>query len=162
MVDRPVGLYRTQRPPHGDDIVLAVSNLTTRRIADVSFNVRSGEVVGMAGLVGAGRTETAMAIAGADSVLSGSVRLLGRDITGHSVASVRQGGVVLVPEDRKNQAIVQGLSVHENLHIGNLQGFRRVEVHVRHPAAFVLPGDRNAKRRQPTEGDLGTGHGGKA
>ena len=126
MVDRPVGLYRTQRPPHGDDIVLAVSNLTTRRIADVSFNVRSGEVVGMAGLVGAGRTETAMAIAGADSVLSGSVRLLGRDITGHSVASVRQGGVVLVPEDRKNQAIVQGLSVHENLHIGNLQGFLRL------------------------------------
>lgn len=125
MVDRPVGLYATQRPPHSDDVVLEVSHLTTRRITDVSFNVRSGEIVGMAGLVGAGRTETAMAVAGADTIRSGTVRLMGRDITGDSVASVRQGGIVLVPEDRKNQAIVQGLSVHENLHIGNLSDFLR-------------------------------------
>lgn len=125
MVDRPVGRYATQRPPHGDDVVLEVADLTTRRITGVSFSVRSGEIVGMAGLVGAGRTETALAIAGADSIRSGSVRLLNRDITGESVANARRGGIVLVPEDRKNQAIVQGLSVHENLHIGNLPDFLR-------------------------------------
>lgn len=125
MVDRPVGLYAAQRPPHGEEVVLEVSNLTTRRITDVSLSVRSGEIIGMAGLVGAGRTETSMAIAGADHILSGTVRLLGRDITGQSVSNLRQGGIVLVPEDRKNQAIVQGLSVHENLHIGNLSDFLR-------------------------------------
>lgn len=125
MVDRPVGLYRAQRHPHGQSVVLEVSALTTRRITDVSFAARSGEIVGLAGLVGAGRTETALAISGADHVRSGSVRLLDRDITGQSVAKVRHAGIVLVPEDRKQQGIVQGLSVHENLHIGNLGGFLR-------------------------------------
>jgi ABC-type sugar transport system ATPase subunit len=125
MVDRPVGLYRAQRHPRGQSVVLEVSALTTRRITDVSFVARSGEIVGLAGLVGAGRTETALAISGADHVRSGSVRLLDRDITGQSVAKVRHAGVVLVPEDRKQQGIVQGLSVHENLHIGNLGGFLR-------------------------------------
>ena len=125
MVDRPVGLYESSLPPHGDSVVLDVSKLTTKRIFDVSFQARAGEVVGFAGLVGAGRTETALAIAGSDEILSGSVKLLNQDITGQSVTKTRRSGIVLVPEDRKQQGIVQGLSVHENLHTGNLFNFLR-------------------------------------
>lgn len=125
MVDRPVGLYENTRPPHGESVVLNVSKLTTKSIFEVSFQACAGEVVGFAGLVGAGRTETALAIAGSDEILSGSVQLLGQDITGQSVTKTRRSGIVLVPEDRKQQGIVQGLSVHENLHIGNLFNFLR-------------------------------------
>lgn len=123
MVDRPVGLYRAERPVPGDTVVLDVRGLTTRAVTDVSLAVRAGEIVGLAGLVGSGRSETALAIAGADRVADGEIELMGSLVTGRSVSAMRRSGIVLVPEDRKHQGIVSGLSVHENLHIGNLDRF---------------------------------------
>jgi len=125
MVDRPVTLYRSIRPARGDDVVLEVRGLATRKIQDVSFDLRRGEILGFAGLVGAGRTETMFAIAGVDSILSGSVSLKGKAVTSWSTTALKRAGLVLVPEDRKNQGIIRGLSTHENLHSGNLLRFLR-------------------------------------
>jgi ribose transport system ATP-binding protein len=125
MVDREVGLYRAARPDHADRVLLSVEGLTTDHVRDVTFDAREGEIVGFAGLVGAGRTEAALAVAGADAVRSGSVRVDGQEMAGRSVARLRRAGVVLVPEDRKGQGIAPGLSVHENLHLGNLPAFTR-------------------------------------
>lgn len=125
MVDRPVGIYAAVRPRPGTAVVLQVRDLTTSRISGVDLTVNQGEIVGLAGLVGAGRSETARAIAGADSITRGSVRLLGEEMAGRNVAKVRGSGLVLVPEDRKHEGIVPGLSVHENIHIGNGAHFRR-------------------------------------
>lgn len=125
MVDRPVGLYRTERPTPGEVTVLDVRELSTRRIHGISLTARSGEIVGFAGLVGSGRSEAALAIVGADPIQGGDVILDGTSLVGRSVTAIRRAGIVLVPEDRKMQGILPGMSVHENLHIGNLGHFTR-------------------------------------
>lgn len=125
MVDRPVSLYKSMRPPRGDEVVFRTEGLTTHRVKDVSFSVRQGEILGFAGLVGAGRTETMMAIAGLDSVSRGTVTLNGQNITSWPPSRLRKAGLAMVPEDRKHQGIIRGLSTHENLHAGNLLRFLR-------------------------------------
>lgn len=100
-----------------DETVLKVSGLTspTGEFSDVNFDVRRGEIFGIAGLVGAGRTELVRAIAGADPIASGSVNLLGEDITPGSPSDAIRKGVVLVPEDRKLQGVVLDHSIAENI-----------------------------------------------
>jgi ABC-type sugar transport system ATPase subunit len=125
MVDRPVSLYKSLRPTRGDEVVLEVQGLTTSRVRDVSFSLRKGEILGFAGLVGAGRTETVLALAGVDTIRRGSVVLNGESTTSWSTMALKKAGLVLVPEDRKQQGIIRGLSAHENLHSGNLSWFLR-------------------------------------
>ncbi|MBO2450983.1 sugar ABC transporter ATP-binding protein [Actinomadura barringtoniae] len=83
--------------------------------ADVSFEVRAGEVVGLAGLVGAGRTEVARAIFGADRYDGGEVLVEGRRLRSGDVHAALEAGVGLVPEDRKGQGLVLEADVGENL-----------------------------------------------
>lgn len=80
--------------------VLEVKNLCGYAFSDVSFSVYPGEILGLAGLVGAGRTELAVSIFGRDSVLSGKVLLQGEDITGLKTSQVIGKGINYVPEDR--------------------------------------------------------------
>ncbi|RFU42900.1 sugar ABC transporter ATP-binding protein [Actinomadura logoneensis] len=82
---------------------------------DVSFEVRAGEVVGLAGLVGAGRTEVARALFGADRYDTGEVLVDGKRLPSGSVHAAREAGLGLVPEDRKGQGLVLGADVGENL-----------------------------------------------
>jgi ribose transport system ATP-binding protein len=102
--------------------VLEVQGLTgaNGRFRDVNFAVRKGEIFGIAGLVGAGRTELVRAIAGADPIASGSVHLEGRDITPKSPRDAIRSGIVLVPEDRKLQGLVLDHSIAENIAYPNL------------------------------------------
>lgn len=81
----------------------------------VSIEVRQGEIVGLAGLVGAGRTELARAIVGADGALGGSVLLGEQDVSRWSLRRRLEAGMAFVPEDRKTQGVVLGLSVKRNL-----------------------------------------------
>jgi ribose transport system ATP-binding protein len=87
--------------------------------------VRSGEIVALAGLVGAGRTEVARAVFGADRYDHGRVRVAGRPLPGHDVAAALAAGVGFVPEDRKAQGLVLGASVAENLGLVTLRGASR-------------------------------------
>jgi ribose transport system ATP-binding protein len=87
--------------------------------ADVSFSVKAGEVFGVAGIVGAGRTELMRAIAGADPVSAGSVRVNGEVVRLNGPADALAHGVVLVPEDRKAQGLILTQTIGENLALGN-------------------------------------------
>ncbi|MEU1787926.1 sugar ABC transporter ATP-binding protein [Streptomyces sparsogenes] len=102
--------------------LLKVEGLTRRgSFQDISFEVRAGEVVGLAGLVGAGRTEVVRAVFGADPYDSGTVRVLGKRLPGRDVNAAMDAGIGLVPEDRKGQGLVLDASVHENLGLVTLR-----------------------------------------
>ena len=96
--------------------VLAASGLSSRhRLSDVDIRVRPGEIVGLGGLLGAGRSETARAIAGALPLDSGTVAVAGKSVRTGSVAAAMRAGVVMLPEDRKAEGILPDLSVRENI-----------------------------------------------
>ncbi|BCP52196.1 ribose ABC transporter ATP-binding protein [Kaistia sp. 32K] len=103
------------------DVVLQVRHLAApasgrapARVADVSFEVRAGEIVGLAGIVGAGRTETANMIFGVDPIASGEIRLNGQKFAPSSASEAIAAGIGLVPEDRKGLAILPQRAVVEN------------------------------------------------
>lgn len=96
--------------------VLKVEHIYAKNfIKDVSFQVRSGEIVGLAGLIGAGRTELVRAIYGADPLQAGTIRLNGKKVELKSPAVSIATGVALVPENRKEQGVVLGMSIADNL-----------------------------------------------
>lgn len=106
-----------------DGAVLEVSNLSSARghFKGVNFSVRKGEIFGIAGLVGAGRTELVRALAGADPISDGTVSLNGKNITPKSPADAVRNGIVLVPEDRKLQGVILEHSIAENIAYSNFE-----------------------------------------
>ncbi|NUW44171.1 sugar ABC transporter ATP-binding protein [Nonomuraea rhodomycinica] len=126
MVGRPIDQqYPRQRARPGEPL-LRVTGLTRRGVfADVSFEVRAGEVVGVAGLVGAGRTEVARAVFGADHYDAGEVTVNGRRLPPGDVHAAMEAGLGLVPEDRKGQGLVLGAAVAENLGLVTLRDATR-------------------------------------
>ena len=96
--------------------LLEVEGLTSAGVFhDISLTVRSGEIVGLAGLVGAGRSEVARAIFGVDGYDSGTVRLAGRPVPMRNASAALRRGLALVPEDRRKQGLVLDSSVSQNL-----------------------------------------------
>jgi ABC-type sugar transport system ATPase subunit len=127
MIGRSVAEYLAQRrASQGDDVVLRVRNLNSPgRFRDVTFEVRAGEIVGFAGLVGAGRSEVAKAIFGLDPRTTGSVELDGKPLHAGSVKRAMRAGVALVPEDRKRQGCVLGMPCRANVSMAMLDRLRR-------------------------------------
>jgi len=105
--------------------VLQVRNLTGPSFQDVSFSVHEGEVLGIAGIVGAGRTELVRAVAGVDPVTGGTVSVDGRVLRLRGPKDAIAAGVVLVPEDRKGQGAVLDLSIGDNVALPNLDRISR-------------------------------------
>ena len=122
MVGRSLERMFPAVPTPKDETVLEVRDLTSGlgHFSDVNFKVQKGEIFGIAGLVGAGRTELVRAIAGADPIASGQILLNGQDITPKGPRQSIQNGVVLVPEDRKLQGLVVAHSIGENIGYANL------------------------------------------
>jgi ABC-type sugar transport system ATPase subunit len=115
MVGREVREAVADKRPIGG-VVLSVKNLNRENVlTDISFDVRAGEIVGMSGLVGAGRSELAAAIFGIDPYHAGSVEVDGVPITPNNPAAAIEAGIGLVPEDRRRQALVSLLSVRTNI-----------------------------------------------
>jgi len=105
-----------------DEVLLEVEHLTGERFTDISFSLKKGEILGFAGLVGAGRSELMQAILGYLPVYSGSVKLEGKPWKfGDTNFSVNNGFIYL-PEERKSQSILPMLSVRENISISALDG----------------------------------------
>ncbi|MBI5832569.1 MAG: sugar ABC transporter ATP-binding protein [Armatimonadetes bacterium] len=126
MIHRMVGRELTnqfpKRPAELGAVVLEVKGLTRRGvIQDINFTVRAGEVVGLAGLVGAGRTEVARAIFGADPIDSGEVLIDGEPAGVRHPADAVKKRIGLATEDRKNQGLVLGMVVRENTTLANLE-----------------------------------------
>lgn len=96
--------------------VLEVRNLQAGpRVQDVSFSVAAGEIVGMAGLIGAGRSETALAVFGEGRVTSGSVFVDGKAVQRRNAREAIAAGIAYVPEDRKQQGLFLGLPIRSNI-----------------------------------------------
>ena len=94
-------------------------------VDNLSLSVRAGEIVCIYGLMGAGRTELLECVAGRISASSGRVTLKGRDITGSSIAACIHNGLVLVPEDRQRDGLVQTMTVGKNLSLASIGAFTR-------------------------------------
>lgn len=96
-------------------VALAVKNLTNRKLKDVTMEFRGGEVVGISGLVGAGRTEFARAVFGVDPVQAGAIEVFGKPVQIQCPKDAIARGIGLVPEDRKLQGLILGMAVRENI-----------------------------------------------
>jgi ribose transport system ATP-binding protein len=110
-------------PPGGhakEEIALEVKQLCGERFRDVSFQLKRGEILGIAGLIGAGRTEIARVIFGADPKLSGDILLDGKAISIGSPKEAISHGIALIPEDRKQQGLLLNMSVAENTTLASL------------------------------------------
>lgn len=98
------------------EVLLSVTGLSREKaFQDVAFDLHAGEVLGLAGLVGAGRTEVLRAIAGADKYDSGTVRVRGKELPKGKISRAIVDGIGHVPEERKSQGLVLDASVNENL-----------------------------------------------
>lgn len=131
--------YPRARGDVSDAPLLSVEGLTRDGVFhDVSFEVRAGEVVGIAGLVGAGRTEVVRAVFGADPYDRGAVKVSGAALKRHDVGAAMAAGIGLVPEDRKGQGLVLDQSVEENLGLVTLKAATKggvVDLKGQHDAA---------------------------
>jgi rhamnose transport system ATP-binding protein len=131
LVRAMVGRELAERPPEAGagtpgEPALTVDRLTSEgTFTDISFTVRSGEVVALAGLVGSGRSEVARAVFGIDRYDAGAVTVLGARLRKASPTSAMAAGVGLVPEDRRQQGLVMDMSVQQNVALASLGRLRR-------------------------------------
>ena len=124
MVGRDLSQFYQRRPHSIGGALLEVEGLRTLAYPahSLKFEVRAGEIVGLAGLVGAGRTELFRALFGIDRSLGGTVRLAGQTVALGSPVDAIRAGMALVPEDRKLQGVILEMAVRENI---SLPGERR-------------------------------------
>ena len=127
MIGRRVEQYfpRHVGRPAGEELLRVEHLSSAGRFRDVSFTVRSGEVVGLAGLVGAGRSEIAAALFGLDASMTGSVFVRGRRARLRSPRDAMALGIGLVPEDRKKQGLVLQMLARENTTLATLPALSR-------------------------------------
>lgn len=117
--------FHTSYRPVGGEPVLQVRGLTTDVVEDISFDLRKGEVLGFAGLVGAGRTEIMNAILGLDKMHAGEITLFGEKVHFTGIDQAIRKGMVLVPEDRKGAGLVLGNTIAFNMLLPQLKKFIR-------------------------------------
>jgi ABC-type sugar transport system ATPase subunit len=124
MVGRDLSSLLPKTTPIFGEEILKVENLSTSRVSGASFSVRKGEIVGFAGLMGAGRTELARAVMGLDRRVEGSVVLDGHFLQPDDPSVACREGMGLVPEDRKLEGLFPDLSVKHNMSIVSLNQLR--------------------------------------
>lgn len=111
-----------------DDVVLELDHVTTHKVKEVSFQLHKGEILGIAGLVGSGRTETVRAIYGLDKVKSGGIKMWGKPVRFRRTKEAKLQGVFFAPEDRKKEALVLCRSIRENISLSNLRSISKIGV----------------------------------
>jgi rhamnose transport system ATP-binding protein len=122
MVGRDLDELYPKQDVRAGEVALSVRRLTREGVfTDVSFDVRRGEIVGLAGLVGAGRTEVARAVFGVDRWDAGAVEVDGRPLTKGAPSLAMAAGLALVPEDRRAQGLVMGMSIERNIGLTGLR-----------------------------------------
>ena len=160
---KPVGVQADR------EVVLEVSGLSTKELLkDVSFELRKGEILGFAGLMGAGRTEVARALVGADAVDAGTIRLRGREIRIHTPADAAKHRIGYLSEDRKQFGLLLEQEVNANIGLsalaralpdvglregpGDARHLARVRGQAAHQDAVGGPDGQEPLGRQPAEG----------
>lgn len=145
MVGRDLVQFYVHTPHDPGETVLEVEGLVTpaHPAHEIGFTLRAGEIVGLAGLVGAGRTELARVLFGVEPPLAGRVRLNGSETSLSSPRDAIRAGIALVPEDRKQQGLILEMAVRENISLAALD---------RHQTASLIRRDEEVKlARQLTE-----------
>ena len=102
-----------------DEVVLEAKGVTTDKVSDISFQLHKGEILGVAGLVGSGRTEMVRALYGLDKLKSGVIEVGGKPVKMRSPVDAVRHGMFLAPEDRKGEALVLIRSIRENVTLSN-------------------------------------------
>ena len=126
MVGRELSaIYHRDSLPPGDEL-LRVEHLNQEgQLRDISFSLRAGEIVGIAGLIGAGRTELCRALFGVDPIDSGRVWVRGREMRIHSPQEAVAAGIALVTEDRQVTGLALRLPIAHNITLANVRGISR-------------------------------------
>ncbi|MBN3731934.1 sugar ABC transporter ATP-binding protein [Burkholderia sp. Tr-20390] len=127
MVGRQLGTeFRAPPDTSANDVALEVRGLSRgRAIRDVGFTLRRGEILGFAGLMGAGRTEVARAVFGADPVDAGEIRVHGKPVTIRTPADAVKHGIGYLSEDRKHFGLAVGMDVQNNIALSSMRRFVR-------------------------------------
>jgi inositol transport system ATP-binding protein len=137
MVGRELAAVFPSRRKPAEETLLEVEGLTrTPAYRDVSFQVRRGEVVALAGLMGAGRTEVVSAIYGLQPATNGKIRFKGRHLSVRSPRDALDAGIAMVTEDRKGLGLIPALGVGQNMTLTALRDFCRGQL-LDHPAEAV-------------------------
>ena len=122
MVGRDLSQFYVRKPHQPGEPALEVQRLRTpvHPRHELTFTVRAGEIVGVAGLVGAGRTELLRTLFSVDHAVGGDIRVAGKTVRLNSPLDAIQAGIALVPEDRKQQGIILEMAVRQNLSLASL------------------------------------------
>jgi L-arabinose transport system ATP-binding protein len=124
MVGREISNIWGYRPRELGELRLEVNGIAGRKLrTPISFSVRKGEILGFFGLIGAGRSEMARLVYGADTRSQGTVSVDGTSVAANSPPHSIRSGIVLCPEDRKSDGIVQGRNIEENMAISSRRHF---------------------------------------
>jgi len=138
LIQMMVGRQMSQRypprlPSETEEEILRVENLSLPgRFRNISFTLKKGEILGFAGLMGAGRTEVARALFGAEPPESGNIFLKGKKVSPKNPQEALKAGIALVPEDRKEQGLILAMAVNHNITLGNLNGVCRNNFFIDH------------------------------
>lgn len=120
MVGRTIENEFPDRTDSVGDVLLEVQNLNTRKLHNINFNLRKGEILGLVGLVGAGRTEIIRVLFGADKVRGHKIFLEGKKVDIRTPKNAKNLGMALVPEDRKREGLILSFSVGTNISMAAL------------------------------------------
>ena len=120
MVGRTIENEYPPRPDCAGETILEIKSMKTRKLRDVKLTLRKGEILGLVGLVGSGRTELVRALFGADKVAQKEILLDGKRVEIHSPIDAINYGLAMVPEDRKLQGLLLGFSVEQNISLAVL------------------------------------------
>ena len=150
MVGRKFETKNRRKPPASNErpftekepVCLSVRNLCTGKLSNISFDLRAGEILGVAGLVGAGRTELGEALFGGDAVLSGELILNGAPYTPKGPRDAMRSGIGLIPEDRKKEGLFIQQTVADNMAVSIMEqnqrfGFIRRQAIAGHVADMI-------------------------
>ncbi|MFE9425752.1 sugar ABC transporter ATP-binding protein [Kitasatospora sp. NPDC006697] len=125
MVGRDLSSLFVRQQVATDRVVLDVAGVSTDDVHDVSLRVRAGEVVALAGLIGAGRSELALALAGDTPVRAGTIRVEGKAVRLRGPRNAIRAGIGLAPEERKAQALFLQRTIRDNTSLVSLDRLRR-------------------------------------
>ena len=125
MVGREITEQFPKTPAKIGPVVMELKHFSGKRFHDINFQVRAGEIVGFAGLVGAGRSELFRAVFGLDPIISGELYLEGERKKFHSSQQAIEAGVLMASEDRKREGVVLCRSIRENITLASLKNVAR-------------------------------------
>ncbi len=125
MVGRELSERFPARDAHIGDEILEVRGLTGAKFKDISFTLKRGEILGFAGLMGAGRSEIMRAIFGLDPLISGTIKINGKELKINSPSDAIKNGIGFITENRRDEGVILGFSIRDNIAINNMHNYVR-------------------------------------